>query len=235
MARGRFPTVRLGLKSLLLHKLRSFLTVLGLLFGVSSVIAMLAVGEGASYEALQQLKTLGPTNLMARSQKPPITEQSSQGSGRTAFAYGLKYIDLDRIRATFPHAEHIVAVKETQENLRRGIAWTSAYIVGTEPEYMEVMNLEIAEGRWLSHLDLSHRENCIVLGAGAVARLFPREPSRQELPGWQYALHRHRRSQSPGSRGKSWWCSSGRVRVCSVDDFSLALRRRDSRAPHRCL
>ncbi|MFT4538168.1 MAG: putative ABC transport system permease protein [Planctomycetota bacterium] len=175
MARGRFPTVRLGLKSLLLHKLRSFLTVLGLLFGVSSVIAMLAVGEGASYEALQQLKTLGPTNLMARSQKPPITEQSSQGSGRTAFAYGLKYIDLDRIRATFPHAEHIVAVKETQENLRRGIAWTSAYIVGTEPEYMEVMNLEIAEGRWLSHLDLSHRENCIVLGAGAVARLFPLE------------------------------------------------------------
>ena len=64
-------TLRLGIQSLLLHKLRSFLTILGLLFGVASVISMLAVGEGANYEALQQIKALGPTNVMVRSQRPP--------------------------------------------------------------------------------------------------------------------------------------------------------------------
>ena len=175
MARRRFHTVRLGLKSLLLHKLRSFLTVLGLLFGVSSVIAMLAVGEGASYEALEQLKTLGPTNLMVRSQKPPVTEESSQGSGRTAFAYGLQYLDLDRMRAMFPAAKHVVAVRETQQNLRRGVSWTSAIMVGTEPAYLEVMSLLMSEGRWLSTVDIERRENCAVLGADAAAQLFPLE------------------------------------------------------------
>ena len=59
MLREGFRTLRLGTKSLLLHKLRSVLTMLGLLFGVSSVIAMLAVGEGASYEALESIKAMG--------------------------------------------------------------------------------------------------------------------------------------------------------------------------------
>ena len=73
-------TIRLGVKSLLLHRLRSFLTMLGLLFGVSSVISMLAVGEGASHAALEQIKAMGPTNLMVRSQKPAETQESSSGS-----------------------------------------------------------------------------------------------------------------------------------------------------------
>ncbi len=72
MRHKRLQTLRLGVKSLALHKLRSFLTALGLLFGVSAVISMLAVGEGASYDALEQIKTLGPTNLMVRSQKPTV-------------------------------------------------------------------------------------------------------------------------------------------------------------------
>ncbi len=67
MFREGLRTVRLGVSSLLLHKLRSSLTMLGLLFGVSSVIAMLAVGEGASHEALEQIKSLGATNIMVRS------------------------------------------------------------------------------------------------------------------------------------------------------------------------
>ncbi len=175
MVKGHFHTVRIGVKSLLLHKLRSLLTVLGLLFGVSSVIAMLAVGEGANYEALEQIKTLGPTNLMVRSQKPPMSEEDSQGSGRTPFVYGLKYLDLARVRAMFPQAEHAVAVRETLQNLRRGMFWTSSIVVGTEPEYLGIMNLSLAEGRWITPLDVERRENCAVLGSGANALLFPLE------------------------------------------------------------
>ena len=95
MAQRRFQTVRLGIKSLLLHKLRSFLTALGLLFGVSAVISMLAVGEGASYEALEQIKALGPTNLMVRSQKP-TDDPGRRASGSRldqALEYGLKDTD----------------------------------------------------------------------------------------------------------------------------------------------
>jgi len=168
-------TIQLGVKSLLLHKLRAALSMLGTLFGVASVIAMLAVGEGASYEALEQIKALGPTNLMARSQKPPATEATSSGTRQQTFEYGLRYEDADRIRAMFPQARHVVAVRETPQSLRNGPRWASSVVVGTAPEYLDVMNLRVAEGRWLSGLDQERMDNVVVLGAGAASTLFPLE------------------------------------------------------------
>lgn len=173
MAARRFQTFRLGIKSLLLHKLRSFLTALGLLFGVAAVISMLAVGEGASYEALEQIKTLGPTNIMVRSQKPMVTEATSSGSRRTAFAYGLLYQDLDRIKAMFPRAKHAIPVRETQKNLRAGELWSSSIVVGTTPEYLDVLSLRVDDGRWLTDVDEAGTQNVMVLGAAAAEILFP--------------------------------------------------------------
>ena len=73
-------TVTLGLKTIWLHKLRSFLTALGVVFGVASVIAMLAIGEGASHEAQEQIKKLGSQNIILQSVKPPDSEG---GAGET--------------------------------------------------------------------------------------------------------------------------------------------------------
>ncbi len=168
-----FQTLRLGVKSLMMHRLRSLLTILGLLFGVASVISMLAVGEGASHETLEQLKSLGPTNLMVRSQRPPETATTSQGSRRQAFAYGLTFTDAERIRALTPHAKHIVRLRETPQSLRRGSQWANSIIVGTDPDYLKVMNLDLASGRWLCALDSEHRENATVLGAQLATSLFP--------------------------------------------------------------
>ena len=64
-------TIQLAMKSLLLHKLRSGLTMLGIVFGVFSVIAMLAIGRGASEQAQAQVLLLGATNIIIRSDKPP--------------------------------------------------------------------------------------------------------------------------------------------------------------------
>jgi putative ABC transport system permease protein len=174
---GRFGlrALRLGVKSLLLHKLRSLLTMLGMLFGVASVISMLAVGEGASHAALEQIKAMGPTNLMVRSQKPPQTEATSTGSRRQALVYGLRYEDADVLRTMFPAARNVVAVRETPSNLRHGVRWSSSVVVGTVPEYLEVMNLALAEGRWLTHVDVDRVDNSAVLGAAAADALFPLE------------------------------------------------------------
>ena len=62
--------IKLGVKNLLLHKLRSLLTMLGLVFGVGSVIAMLAIGEGASEEALAQIRKLGSRNIIITAHPP---------------------------------------------------------------------------------------------------------------------------------------------------------------------
>src|SRR6187397_3695144 len=70
-------TIRLGVKSLWLHRLRSLLTVLGIVFGVCSVIAMLAIGEGASYTAQEEIKNLGSQNIILRSVKPPEEQKVS--------------------------------------------------------------------------------------------------------------------------------------------------------------
>ncbi|MBT7304896.1 MAG: ABC transporter permease, partial [Victivallales bacterium] len=62
--------IHLGIKNLLLHKLRSLLTMMGVVFGVGSVIAMLAVGEGASKEALEQIRRMGSHNVIITAMKP---------------------------------------------------------------------------------------------------------------------------------------------------------------------
>ena len=82
MSPSRFlRLLQLALKSILLYPLRSGLTMLGIVFGVFSVIAMLAIGEGASIQAQKQVLELGATNIIVRSLKPPDDSSSSQSSG----------------------------------------------------------------------------------------------------------------------------------------------------------
>src|SRR5690242_21025746 len=100
--------MRLGFRSLWQHRLRSLLTVLGIVFGVCSVIAMLAIGEGASYEAQQQIKNLGSQNIILRSVKPTEEEKVSNVQQSRALDYGLKYSDIKRLRATIPGVKVVV-------------------------------------------------------------------------------------------------------------------------------
>ena len=98
------------MKSLLLHKLRSGLTVLGIVFGVAAVISMLAVGEGASRDAQEQIEALGATNIIIRSVKP--SEETQAAGGRPPaliLNYGLKYDDYDRILETVPTIKKVAA------------------------------------------------------------------------------------------------------------------------------
>ena len=100
ITQGLERAVRLGVRSLLLHKLRSALTTLGVLFGVSSVIAMLAIGEGASEEAQEQIRRLGSQNVILRSVKT-TEDNSSAATASRVLSYGLTKEDYNRIR---PHS-----------------------------------------------------------------------------------------------------------------------------------
>src|SRR3989441_4096307 len=101
MHQGRFlHTVRLGVKSLSVHRLRSTLTILGIVLGVASVIVMLGVGEAARFQAIQQIKDLGAINIIVRSIKP--VEDTKQSKQEGMLSYGLTSADVDRIRSTIP-------------------------------------------------------------------------------------------------------------------------------------
>src|SRR5438477_6349893 len=94
-------SVSLAVKSLWLHKLRSFLSVLGIIIGTSAVISLMAFGEGSMQDALEDIKRQAATNIIVRSVKPP--DDSATSSRSFVANYGLKFRDLDRF-STFGDA-----------------------------------------------------------------------------------------------------------------------------------
>src|SRR6187431_2637484 len=144
-------TVRLGIKSLMLHKLRSSLTMLGIIFGVCSVIAMLAIGEGASYEAQEKIKKMGSANIIVRAVKPPDDSKAvSSSSGRgSVIEYGLTYKDASRIQSTIPGIRHVLPMRLIRENVRFFRNEVSGQIVGTHPIYKDISGLDTMRGRFI--------------------------------------------------------------------------------------
>ncbi len=162
--------IQLGVKNLLLHKLRSMLTMLGVVFGVGSVVAMLAVGEGASAEALEQIRRLGSTNIIVSSVKP-VEEQSSGAMQANMSVYGLKYDDETRVRATFPNVERTVPVKQIAKEGRLGSRSMELRVKGTTPDWFELVPREMIAGRRLLDQDLNDKSNVLVLTEYGARRL----------------------------------------------------------------
>jgi len=167
-------TVRLGFRSLWVHKLRSALTVLGLVFGVSSVIAMLAVGEGASHEAQEQIRQQGSHNIILKSVKPPDEEKGSQGQTYMV-EYGITEKDLQRIKNTIPTVEILVPGRIIRKKVWNVGHRVDCDVVGTVPWYPEMRNHLVSSGRFFTDAEMEERVNVCVLGAEVVADLFPLE------------------------------------------------------------
>ncbi|MDD4101873.1 MAG: ABC transporter permease [Kiritimatiellae bacterium] len=171
-----WPFVKLGLTDVWRHKTRSFLTMLGVVFGVGSVIAMLAVGEGASQQALDSIKRLGSDNIMVQSVKPSGEEGGSTGSQRGTLAvYGLLYEDEERIRQTVPGVLMTVPARMTRRIARLGERQLEMRVVETVPGWFEVVQRPVMAGRVLSLNDLEVRANVCVLTEHGVRRLLAAE------------------------------------------------------------
>jgi len=167
-------TMRMGLKSLCLHKLRSFLTVLGIICGVCSVIAMLAIGEGASFEAQEQIRQLGSNNIIVNSVKPP--EEGSVATEQTsALKYGLTYTDAERLRSTVPGVAVVVPSRQVRRHIVRRQRRVDGNIVGTVPWYREVANRSLVRGRFVTTLDMHAQAAVCVLNEAVARKLFPME------------------------------------------------------------
>ncbi len=172
-------TLQLGLRNLLLHKLRSLLTMLGTILGVGSVIAMLAIGEGSKREAVDQIRRLGATNIIVRSTKPDDQGSNEQTSANSSSRvsrvneYGLEYADFDMLLATLPTVERAVPMSLLRKNTQHGrYRLQNSRVLGTTPEYSAVKSLQVARGRFLTNVDLDTMANVVVLGAGTAQKLF---------------------------------------------------------------
>ncbi|MHC4242704.1 MAG: ABC transporter permease [Planctomycetota bacterium] len=164
-------TVKLGLKSLWVHRLRSALTMLGIVFGVCSVIAMLAIGEGASQEAQAMIARLGSTNLIIETVEPP-KEQADTSQGEEMLIYGLTYKDAESIRNTLHDVEVVVPIREIDQEARYLRRKVSIKIVGSIPWYTEISPVHMLRGRFLSSIDLHQERSVCVVDEQLVRGLF---------------------------------------------------------------
>ena len=165
-------TVLLALKNLRLHKLRSLLTALGIIFGVAAVIIMVAIGEGSKQAALEQIEQLGANNILVRSVRPPEGSESTQASQRT-LEYGLKRTDLERLR-TLPGIKTVVPVRDTEQRVaREDVRAGTAKAIGTTPELFNVINLHTARGERFTQLQHERGDAVCVLGHFIAQQLFP--------------------------------------------------------------
>ncbi len=165
--------VKLGLRSLAAHRLRSGLTTLGIVLGVMSVIVMLAVGEAARYQALKQLEDLGANTILLRSVKPADTPTGNQTAD--LLAYGITYADLARITGTIPTVVAATPVREYRKTIWNRDKKVETRIVGVTPEFFAQSNIPVIRGRGFEPADERLYANVCVLGAAAAEILFPAE------------------------------------------------------------
>ena len=166
--------ISLGIENLLLHKLRSFLTMLGVVFGVGSVVAMLSVGEGASKEALEQIRKLGSNNIIISSIKS--AEEESTSTTRSFMSiYGLTYLDHIRIAGSFNTIRQTAPVKVMRKDSRLGSRALELRVVGTTAEWFELVRREVIAGRVLLSSDQWKHSSVAVLTEFGARKLLATE------------------------------------------------------------
>jgi putative ABC transport system permease protein len=166
--------IALGIENLLLHKLRSLLTMLGIVFGVGSVIAMLSVGEGASKEALDQIRKLGSNNIIVNAIKS-IDDEAASTTHSHMSIYGLTYEDHDRIAESFDTIRQTAPVKLVRKEGRLRERALELRIVGTTPEWFELVRRPVLAGRVLLASDEEDQLAVAVLTEFGARRLLAAE------------------------------------------------------------
>ena len=173
-----FDVLLSGLYNLKAHLLRSLLTVLGILFGVWSVIAMLAINESVAKESQKELARLGSSNLIIESVKPlDGGGKAPQNNEIKPFEYGLTNNDISRFRESVPGMERVIITHETNRQVWSRKSELAASVIGTGLEYFQMGNLALAskESRFLCELDTVNMRNVCVLTLELSRELFATE------------------------------------------------------------
>lgn len=165
--------IRLGLKNLRLHLLRSVLTSLGIILGVAAVIIMVSIGEGNKQAAMRAIQALGATNVIVRSIKPPEVGSFTAEERGLVVTYGLLQSDLRRIQHYLTDAAYVVPLKAAGGEISYQSQRLTSQTFGTTPELKEVANLRLEpRGRYLTQEDLRAATAVAVIGADVAQQLF---------------------------------------------------------------
>jgi putative ABC transport system permease protein len=161
--------LRIAFGGLLAHRLRSFLTMLGIIFGVAAVIAMLAIGEGARRKTLSQIQSLGLQNIIIKQQ---LTTDAGDEEEQPP---GLSFGDIEALREIIVEAESLTPVIERELQAYNGSRQLDVKLLGTTPEYFRISSLRPEQGTLYSERDNHDHQRVCVLGNAVAKALFPVE------------------------------------------------------------
>ncbi|HQN93086.1 MAG TPA: ABC transporter permease [Prolixibacteraceae bacterium] len=170
--------IKVSIQALLDHKFRSLLTMLGIIFGVASVIAMLSIGEGAKREAIAKYQDLGVNNIIVRD-KNLTTEELEEV--RAKFSQGLSINDAQVIKEIVPGVVDVAPQAEKESEVKYADKSSKSTIIGITPQFIQLLNYEAERGEFINADHHDRQLKVCVLGAGVVKTLFGSEDAMGKL------------------------------------------------------
>jgi len=161
--------IRVGMTGIMLHRVRSVLTALGIIFGVAAVIAMLSIGEGARLEALEQIRLMGINNIIINHKE---LTPGAFDKAKANFSPGLTALDGDAILEVCPGVDAVVPQWEKTTAAQHNEDHTEIKAIGTTPEFLACYGYTLSAGRFFDAAHMSDQANVCVLGSDVRDKLF---------------------------------------------------------------
>lgn len=174
-------SVKIGFLELRSNKLGSFLTMLGVIFGVAAVIASVAIGEGAKQQAMEQVSQLGINNLrispleLEGQEKVTATQQNPDGLAKT---------DIDAIAANCPFVQRMAPVMKLKQKPYFQGRLINASVLAVTADYQIVMNFHPTKGRFISDMDNETAQRVCIIGAEIYQEIFGNDPWEKVAGNW---------------------------------------------------
>ena len=172
-------SLRIGVRSIRAHKLRSFLTMLGMIFGVAAVVSMVSIAEGARREAVEQIRMLGTNNIRVNQRElVGAAREAAEQRGST----GLVAADAELLAENLSNLRGVAPIRLLEAPVVRGTREATAHVVATNDAYARVTDFLAKEGRFLSALDVAGGKRVAVIGSEVRDALFSfRNPIGQRI------------------------------------------------------
>ena len=168
----------IAVSAVVANKVRSLLTALGIIFGVAAVIAMLAIGNGAQQEILEQIKLVGVNNIIVAPvvpQSEQSVEEETDGKEKKKFSPGLTLRDVNGIVSTIPGINRISPEIILETFIMKNGTRRSAKLVGVEPQYFEIYDFTLSEGVMFNDQQLKLGSPVCIIGKSIKSKFFPTE------------------------------------------------------------
>jgi putative ABC transport system permease protein len=178
MSRRFLANFYIAVNAVIANKIRSLLTALGIIFGVAAVIAMLAIGNGAQQEILNQIKLVGVNNIVVKpviEQKEEKVEEKNGKKDKKKFSPGLTIRDVANIQTTVPGLTRISPEVILNTYVIRNGFRRSAKLVGIEPAYFQIYDFAVAEGQYFNKEQMELGNPVCIVGHAIKSKFFPTE------------------------------------------------------------